>query len=36
MKVATRFNGKEYTSATFNKFCKEYEIHHQLIDPYTQ
>ena len=28
-------NGKEYTSATFNKFCKESGIHHQLIAPYT-
>ena len=28
-------NGKEYTSATFNLFCKEAGIEHQLTAPYT-
>ena len=28
-------NGKEYTSKTFNQFCEESGIHHQLTSPYT-
>ena len=28
-------NGKEYTSATFNLFCEEAGIVHQLTAPYT-
>ena len=28
-------NSKQYTSATFNRFCKESRIHHQLTAPYT-
>ena len=28
-------NGKEYTSAKFNKFYEEAGIEHQLITPYT-
>ena len=28
-------NGKEYTSKTFNQFCEESGIHHQLTAPYT-
>ena len=28
-------NGKEYTSETFNRFCEEAGIEHQLIAPYT-
>ena len=28
-------NGKQYTSATFNQFCEESRIHHQLTAPYT-
>ena len=29
------YNSKQYTSATFNRFCKESRIHHQLTVPYT-
>ena len=28
-------NGKEYTSETFNKFCEEAGVEHQLTAPYT-
>ena len=28
-------NGKEYTSETFNRFCEETGIEHQLTEPYT-
>ena len=28
-------NGKEYTSETFNRFCEEAGIEHQLTTPYT-
>ena len=28
-------NSKENTSATFNQFCEEFGIHHQLTAPYT-
>ena len=28
-------HGKEYTSETFNKFCEEVGIEHQLTAPYT-
>ena len=28
-------NGKEYTSETFNHFCEEARIEHQLTTPYT-
>ena len=42
MKIAARSiqaigldNSKQYTSATFNRFCKESRIHHKLIVPYT-
>ena len=28
-------NDKEYTSATFNRFCEEAGIEHQLTAPYT-
>ena len=29
------YNGKEYTSETFNKFCEEAGIEHQLTPSYT-
>ena len=28
-------NGKEYNSESFNRFCEEAGIHHQLTTPYT-
>jgi transposase InsO family protein len=28
-------NGKEYTSNSFNSFCEEADIQHQLTAPYT-
>ena len=27
-------NSKQYTSVTFNRFCKESRLHHQLTAPY--